>query len=222
MQVIDYAPLINGIGFKVNEGKNPLYEDPSIFEALKMLKDNNNLEEAVTATKFFEAERELKYKIPVKYREEFFFAAKNGEVYKDVPAYLVYLINYAIKNFGSPNYFLYLANKQTLRRLLSPENFYNGVTCRDLIISLTGFSQYSPLSESNYKSRTSEQVTDIYIEEQDAIAMLPADLAEKLSTEDIKAIKLERGMLTLNGVDLLNVLGLAGVRSSTYDLRRVI
>lgn len=227
MSMIEYGDYI--LGKKFVEGQiNPPFrmKEADMVELSKLLasypyaKDNLNVSN--TASEFYKLEPDMSNRIPASKREEYFYTAKVGSACAICSAKVVYFIKQAIEKYGSPNYFLYLLSERDLRAVFSAGYVTNGYTLRDVICSVSGLEDYMPLTEASPKVKIGEHF-DVYIKDTDAIAMLPASIANLLSPSDIDGIKREKDALVLSNGKLLKTLAdHVGVVNSVYDLREVI
>lgn len=224
--IIEYGDYI--LGKKFMEGEAVKYR--MSIDDLKQLKSLlqihptavQNLSMLESPKLFFTKEPDMKNDIPVAKREEYFYTAKIGMSAQDVPAKLIYFIKKSIETYGSPNYFLFLMQENDLTEVFTKGYLDNGMTVRDVIVNLTSSVEYMPLADGRFKSVTNVKFTDLYIEAENAIALVPNDLAELLSFTDLSSVKLENKSLRLNGKPIAQLGNYIGVVNSIYDLRNII
>lgn len=226
-KITDYGDYILGKKYTEGEIVEPARMSEEDVKELKRLLAIHptavqNLSLISSPKLFYTKEPDMKNDIPPAKREEYFYAAKIGKVALTVPSKLIYFIELAIKEYGSPNYFLYLMQENDLDSVFSKGYLSGGMTVKDVIANLSKSPSYLPLAEGRYKSVTGENQVDIFIEEENAIAMLPKDLSDVLSFADIQKLRVENKCIKLQGKPIAQLGNYVGVVNSTYDLRNII
>lgn len=225
-KMIDYGDYILGKKFTDVATKQYRMTADDLKELKRLLIIHPTAAQNITAINspklFYTKEPDMKNDIEPAKREEYFYTAKLGRACLHVPAKLVYFVELAIKEYGSPNYFMFLMQEKDLEEIFSKDYLSAGYTVRDVIVSLTSNHSYMPLREGSYKSITGDNQVDLYIEEEDSIAMVPSELSKSLSYSDIKQISIVAGQLCISGKPISQLGNYIGIGGSTYDLRSII
>lgn len=170
---------------------------------------------------FYKTMVDFKHIIPKEYREEVFYAAKNGKMYKEVPAFCVYIISKAWESCnGIPNLILKTIPLPALKKFFEEGYFAGSITLRDVICNIC-CEEYTPLSLYHLKNKMKD-FTEIYVQSTDMVAAVPHSIAESLNDESIASIDCTANGLETNGVLLRTMAGHVGAINSVYDLRKVL
>lgn len=173
------------------------------------------------ARDFYDTMVDFKHFFDSKIRDELFYAAKTKKVYRQIPAFCVYLLERAWNEcYGIPNLIIKVLPTSALKKFFEEGYFTGGVTLKDAICNIC-CEEYQPLSIQNNKNKLHD-FTEIYVESTDMVAALPHSIADDLTTSAISEIKVTSNGLETNGVLLRTMSGYVGAINSMYDLREVI
>ncbi len=173
------------------------------------------------ANDFFNTMVDFKHFFDEDIRQEVFYSAKNGKIYRQVPSFCVYIITKAWELcYGIPNLILKVIPVSALKQFFEEDYLHGGLTLKDVICNVCS-EEYEPLCLYHPMNKLKE-FTEIYVESTDMVAAVPHRIAEVLDDASISAIKATPNGLETNGVLLRTMGGFVGAVNSIYDLRTVI
>lgn len=189
------------------------------------------LEEDIIAKEFFNAYEmaddfyktmvDFKHYIPKELREEVFYAAKNGRMYREIPSFCVYIIEKAWKQCnGIPNLLFKVIPVAAIKKFCEEGYFLGGLTLRDVICNLCT-ENYNPLSIYHPKNKVGD-FTELYIQSADMVAAVPNSIADVLDDNSITQITVTPNGLEVNGTLLRTMANHIGAINSVYDLRELL
>lgn len=226
MLIIDYAKYVMGEKSPWTLGKEPYRAtEEDLKEASELLEKHvtaaDNLKVMHSPKLFFSREVDFSNDLPKHKREELFYALKLGYASTVAPAKLIWYIETAVKEYGSPNFLFKIALEKDMQDFLSEGYLSDGYTVRDVICSVAKLPNYTPLSEGKLAVQIGDH-WDLYIHDTDAIAMVPADLKELLSHDDISKLKVKSQKIYIGDKPVCQLGRYIGAVNSCYDLRRLL
>lgn len=226
MRVIDYADYVMGLKSPWELIKEPYRADrEGLKMAVEMLDKHptakSNLDTMKMPKLFYIREPDMANDIPKHMREELFYALKLGYASTVAPAKLLYYIKISYEEYGSPNYLFKITLEKDLQEFMSKGYLADGYTLRDVICSITKLPSYSPLSEGKLAVQMGEH-WDVYIHDNDSIAMLPGDLRQLLSHDDIRNLSVKGNRIYIGEKPISQLGKYIGAVNSCYDLRKLL
>lgn len=224
MLIPEMAPYIYGEKF-TRDGL-PLYriEQDLYNEAAQMVAEMEGASESLNSFEkpkyFYKSNPDIEYLVPPNAREEIFFALKNGYACEEVPAKCIYLLNKAYHAaYEIPNLIFKAISVEDFN-VLCQQNYFNGVSLRDVIKSFI-CETYEPITyESPIKRHA--KFAEIYVAETDMIVAVPLDIAERMSTKDAHNLHVTSKGVCLGDIPLRILGERYGAINSTYDLRACV
>lgn len=198
----------------------------SVLEDFLTLLEGDSIAKALfdaydVAADFYRSMPDFKYHIPKEVREDAFYAAKNGMIYNQIPAFCVYILRKCYDQcFGIPNLLLKIIPVSILKKFFAENYFGGGVSLYDAICNICT-EEYSPLSMHHVKNKLKD-FTEIYVESTDMVAAVPHDIGDALTDASISCIKTSPNGLESGGMLLRTMCGRVGAINSVYDLRKVL
>lgn len=219
----ELAPYISGKQF-TGEVSIPRGSEEILKKFLTMLEEDDIAKECFNAYEyakdFYKSMPDFAHFIPKELHQECFYAAKNGAMYKEIPALCVYMLRKAYEACnGIPNLIPKVIPSNVLNEWCK-KGYFAGITLQDAICNVCN-AKYKPLSKS-YLKNVVDDFVEIYIESEDMVAAVPIKLAEQLDESSIKRIELTENGLAVDGVLLRTLCNYVGAINSYYDLRKLI
>lgn len=217
-------PYINGHKF-IDASKFPVRCDERVLEDFLTLLEEDNIAKTFFDTlevpvDFYNTMVDFKHLVPKDMREEIFFAAKNGEYYKEVPSMCVYMIRKAwSKCYGIPNLIFKILPISAIKEFCK-EGYLGSLTLRDVVCNVCT-DEYTPLGTYNRKNKLRD-FTEIYVQSTDMVAAVPHSIGDILDDASIAAIQQTSNGLAVGNKLLRTMGGRVGAINSVYDLREVI
>lgn len=173
-------------------------------------------------TDFFDTMVDFQKSYPKNMWQELFYGAKlDGEVYRAVPSFCVFMLKKAYDSvYHIPNLIIKALPAKCINMFTQENYFSGGYSLRDVIQNVCN-SDYMPLSKTNLKNEV-DNFVEIYICNNDMVAAVPKDLAESLHDDGILEITETVYGLTLRDVPLNKMCGYTGNVKSVYDLRDLL
>ena len=173
------------------------------------------------AADFYKTILDFRHIIPKEYREEVFYAAKNGKMYKEIPSFCVYTLTRAWEQcYGIPNLLFKVVPIPAIKKFCEDGYFLGGLSLRDVVCNVCT-DEYAPLSVYHSKNRLKD-FSEVYVQSADMVAALPHSIADSLSDSSITAITVTPNGLETGGVLLRTMANHVGAVNSIYDLREVL
>lgn len=170
---------------------------------------------------FYKTMVDFKQIIPKEYREEVFYAAKVGTMYKEVPSFCVYVLKASWELcHGIPNLLFKVVPITAIKKFCEEGYFLGGITLRDVVCNVCS-EEYVPLSLYHTKNKLKE-FSEIYVPSADMVAAVPHSIADALDAASIAAITLTANGLETGGMLLRTMGNHVGAINSNYDLREVL
>ena len=222
----ELEPYVMGKMF-TGDAKRPVYlEENDVVEFMTMLeqfpvaKEVFNLCEAPTDFYYMCPEFAKKYKSTDKW-SELFYAAKNGGIYRSIPAYCVYLLRKAWAECnGIPNLILKVLPLKALNMFLQKDYFLGGLSLYDAICNVCT-SDYQPIAINRLKIKH-DDFYELYIKCTDMVAAVPAPIAEILPDSSLEKIEVSAKDMLIDGKPIRTLCSYVGAINSTYDLRDLL
>lgn len=178
------------------------------------------------ASSFFKAYPDIAELTPKEKREDIFYAVKLEQYYKGVPNKLIYILKKLIKALDGrvlPNHIIELGE-----HLLTPyakKNYvseFGRFTFKDILENVCN-QTITLLSDSNYLVKISGEVYEVYIPDMQRVALLPSDIASRLTYEDCLNLHYEPDKgVCLNGSPLRTWGNRLGILHNDFDLVEVL
>lgn len=154
-------------------------------------------------------------------RVEVYYAAKNGGLYKQIPAYCVYILKKAWAECnGITNLICKVIPLNCLETFCQEDYFLGGLSLYDAICNVCT-PDYTPVSDRNLKVRNGN-FYELYIASTDMVAIVPDAIANVLTDDAIRSIEVSARDLLVDGKPLRTFAGYIGAINSTYDLRELL
>jgi hypothetical protein len=169
-----------------------------------------------SSSQFFQLEPDIAQYVPKKSRDEMFYALKNGFFSPCVPAKCLYLVNKIYNTHRLCN----LVPKLLPKEVFAKNYLAGGFTLLDVIATLCD-KRYTPLARHMLSSSYGDH-HEVYVNATDMIAAIPADIASKLSEEEIFQMEVDNDGLKIKGVYIAFMGGRHGACNSKYDLRKLV
>ena len=223
LSLIELEPYITGKQF-TGTIDMPRCPEEVLKKFLNMLEEDDIAKEFFNtydvAQNFYTTMPDFKHFIPKELQVECFYAAKNGVLYKEIPALCVYILRKAndVCN-GIPNLIPKVVPSNVLNEWCK-KGYFNGITLKDAICNVCN-SKYKPLS-STYLKNPVDDFVEIYITSTDMVAAVPKKIADCLDEASIERIELTENGLAVDGVLLRTLANYVGAINSYYDLRKLI
>lgn len=223
MTILEMAAYVNGDTF-TRECKPPIRCTPEMYaRVVQEAAASETYKDVIgvldTAESFAIMETDVCRSMPKSEREEMFFCLKNGGYSPDVPAKCIYVLKTLFEKYGSVSLAL-KALPNHLFTIFFQKNYLNGCCMRDVIKSLID-SDYEPFTSANLRIKHKDY-DEVYVLEQDMVALFPKDISNKLTDTDVSRISLDKRGLTVDGLVIRIMAGHYGAVNSIYDLRAVI
>lgn len=223
MTILEMAAYVNGDVF-TRECKPPVRCTPEMYaRVVREAVSSETFEQVIgvvdTYDGFAMLEVDVAKSMPTSEREEMFYCLKNGGYSQDVPAKCLYVLRTLFNQYGSVSLAL-KALPANMFKVFFQKNYLNDCSMRDVIKSLID-PDYEPFTTANLRIKH-EQYDEIYVIDQDMVALLPKDISSKLTDTDISRVTLTKQGLAVNGLVLRIMAGHYGAVNSTYDLRAVV
>lgn len=223
MTLLDFAPYVNGDAF-TRECPAPVRCTPYMYD--KVVKEagasdtfSSVIQLIDSYEEFLSVEVDVAKSIPVSEREEMFYCLKNGGYSEDVPAKCIYIFKTLFAKYSSVSLAL-LALPKSMFTVFFQKNYLKDCTMRDVIKSLID-PDYEPFTTANLRIKH-KNYDEVYVVDQDMVALLPKDISDKLTDTDISRMYLAKTGLTVDGLLVRCMAGHFGAINSTYDLRAVV
>lgn len=219
LEIIDY---ITGKKYLDKVKEEPFRSDENTFnDIIRIFSKGVFVEDNIKATDnykvFYENEPDIARLVPDDRKEEYFYAMKIEQCSSAIPAKYLFLLKKCYETYGTLNNLGLVLPKSNLKVLFSEGTISEGYTLEQIIKSLVDKS-YSPFRKGSYKNEVGDFV-EVYLEKVNRVAILPKDIADKLTDEDIKQIEVKKGALTLAGVNILKTGKYVGVCDRVYNLK---
>ena len=173
------------------------------------------------ASDFYRVYPDFTVKFRKEIRTEVFYAAKNGGIYKQIPAYCVYILKKSWEQCnGIANLICKVIPLSCLELFCQEGYFLGGLSLYDVICNVCT-SDYTPLSESKLKVRNGD-FYELYIKNTDMVAAVPDAIANILTDDALLGIEVSARDLLVDGKPLRSLAGYVGAINSTYDLRELL
>lgn len=170
---------------------------------------------------FYNTMIDFKHFIPKEHRDEVFYAAKVGKMYREVPAFCVYILEKAWEQCnGMPNLLFKVIPIQAIKKFCEEDYFLGGLSLRDVICNIC-CEDYSPVSFYSPKNKVGN-FTELYIPSADMVAAVPNSIADCLDDNSVTQIVLGTNGLEIHGKLLRTMANHVGAINSTYDLRELL
>lgn len=154
-------------------------------------------------------------------KDEVFYAAKIGKMYRQVPSFCVYVIKKAWDScYGIPNLISKVLPVSALKKFFEEGYLRGGVTLKDVICNICT-EEYNPICLYRPVNKLTGFV-EVYVESTDMVAAIPHSIADSLDDSAISSIKVTANGLETQGVLLRTMCGKVGAVNSVYDLRNVL
>lgn len=220
----DLEPYINGKKF-TGEVEVARGDEAILKKFLNLLEEDDIAKEFFNtydvAQNFYTTMPDFKQIIPKELQVECFYAAKNGVMYKEIPAFCVFLLKKAIAECdGIPNLIPKVIPSNVLNEWCKKGYFGGGLSLKDVICNICT-PNYKPLCNTYLKNVVGD-FTEIYVTSTDMVAAIPNKIAECLDDESIRNIVLTSNGLSTNDVILRTMCNYVGAINSYYDLRKLI
>lgn len=166
---------------------------------------------------FFTAVPIMNKLVPEEKRQEVFYATKLGRSKVGVPTKLLYLLEESYKVNKTPNRLISNINKNALKPYLNPDMLEEGLRVVDVVGDIVG-STFSTLT-SNQKVKRFGNVYEAYIEDIDKVAILPLEIVDSVSREELNNISYDKSKgLVLEGKPLRKIICSSGIVLDDLDL----
>lgn len=224
--LVSLEPYITGHKFYGECKKDTVrYNEEILKKFLTMLEEDPIAKEFFTAYEvsqdFYKTMVDFRKIIPKELQNEVFYAAKNGCMYKEIPAFCVYLLRKAWnESYGIPNLIIKKLPTTALQKFLAKDYFLGGLSLKDAICNVCT-DEYVPLSVYHPKNKLKD-FTELYIASADMVAAVPHSIGDALTDDAIASIKVTPNGLSTNGVLLRTMCNYVGAINSTYDLRELL
>lgn len=223
MTILEMAAYVNGDAF-TRECKPPIRCTPEMYaRVVKEAQASDTFQDVIkvvdTLQGFAMMEVDVVRSMPVSEREEMFYCLKNGGYCLDVPAKCIYVLKELHKQYSSVSLAL-KALPKNMFTVFFQKNYLNGCSMRDVIKSMID-PDYEPFTSANLRIKHKDY-DEVYVIDQDMVALLPKDISNKLTDTDVSRITLTKQGLTVDGLVIRIMAGHFGAVNSTYDLRAVI
>lgn len=223
LSLIELEPYITGKQF-TGEVDIPRCTEEMLKKFLTMLEEDNIAKECFNAyeyaANFYTAMPDFKHFIPKELQQECFYAAKNGVMYKEIPALCVYLLKKAYESCnGIPNLILKAIPSNVLNEWCK-KGYFKGITLQDAICNVCN-PKYKPFNNAYLKNPMGDFV-EVYVPSEDMVAAVPNSIAEYLDENSIRKIELTDNGLAVNGVLIRTLCNYVGAINSYYDLRKLL
>lgn len=193
-----------------------------------ILSINAKLKDAFDATEdgnyFFKTFPEIGKMLDKHVLIDVFYAYKMGKYYHGVPNKLIFILRKAFEAYGTKH-----VNKalESCTALLKPyigciyKSSEGDYTIKDIIDNLCGYST-TLLTDANLKCDVGDNLYEVYISNVDRVAIIPRDIAERLSYEDCLNLEYSPELgIHLKGTPLRTIGGRFGVLFDDFDLSEV-
>ncbi len=180
----------------------------------------SNLNVLEVASAFYKAEPDFAHDVPPNQREEVFYALKLNFVSPIVPAKILFLIEKTFSLYGTLNLIPKVFPKSDLDDLFAEGYLQSGYTLRDVLCTLYD-EKYMPLSIGNLAVPNKEN-WDIYIKETDMVAIVPSQIKERLTQDDILKLSIKNKRIMLGDKELRFIGDYYGAVNSCYDLSGIV
>lgn len=170
---------------------------------------------------FYEHFPWIKKCFPVNKAKELFYAAKCEMIYEDVPPTVVFLLRKALATFEYK--YVNLAVSRVERKMLEPYLKTNiledGTVYKDVIDNIVGTS--SKLLTPAVPCVDVEGVSELYVPNIDAVALVPTDMLEGITDlEDFRSVEYDKVFgLMIKGQIIRTMGGRTGLTKNDLDLR---
>lgn len=171
------------------------------------------------AKSFMLTERDISLIIPKREQADVFYALKMGEYSFNVPSYCLYVLRSLYEEFGSVSLAIKALSKGQFK-VFFQKNYLTDATMLDVIKSYID-PDYEPFTLSKLRIHHKDY-DEIYIADKDMVALLPKDLSEALTDNDLPQIEVTKDGLAIKGLLLRFLGGHYGAINSIYDLRGLI
>lgn len=223
MTISEMAPYMNGDMY-TRECKAPSRCTPQMYEkVVELAASSKSFASMISMIEdyrdFMHLEPDIANLFPISEREEMFFCLKNGGYCTDVPAKCIYTFKKLFDQYGSVSIALKALPVNTFK-VFFQKNYLNNCTMRDVIKNFID-PDYEPLSAARLRL-SHDTYDEVLVLEKDMIALLPKDIASKLSDKDLAGITLGKDGLEIDGLLLRFMGGHYGAINSNYDLRRLV
>lgn len=222
MEIVELHAHMEGVEFYKRKKINP---QPTQEEMSEMINNvltvtgaKENLETCELPKHFFDYIPLLRMFVPSKYEEEVFYALKSGHYSPDMPSKIIYAAQEALKT-GAVNNFLTLFNTNDYNTIFSEGYLPEGYSMYDAVCSVVGeFNLIKPWTRI-VKSNQFEGFHEVFVPTANYVAVVPSDIAEALTEDDVDELNVKKGILQIGEVPLLHLGNYIGVSSGTFDLR---
>lgn len=218
-------PYILGKKF-TGTAKNVARGNPKVLEDfLTLLEEDPIAKEFFNAydiaADFYKTMVDFRHFIPKELREEVFYAAKIGKMYREVPSFCVYILEKAWEQCnGIPNLIFKIVPVTAIKKFCEEGYFLGGLTLRDVVCNICN-EEYTPLSFYHPKNKVGD-FTELYIPSADMVAAVPNSIADTLDDNSVTQITVVSNGLEVNGVLLRTMCNHVGAINSIYDLRELL
>lgn len=225
MKITEAADYI--LGRKFMEGKRKQFRGTSeVLELGRKLVDiyptmSKNLNLLESDTIFYKMEPDVFEKVPKEMREELFYSMKLNQLSSIVPAKTLYFLDKCYKLYGSMNLLPRVIPASYLKQMFTEGHLAEGYNLRDVICSLYD-EKYKPISDGDLVVPNRDN-WDIYIEETDMVAIIPTEIKEKLTYDDIKRLQIKNKQIVLGELPIRFLSDKhIGATNSIYDLSTIV
>lgn len=224
MLLVDMAPYIIGRAFS-RDAKPPIRCTSEMFQrALEVAACSDTFAATVqyceTPKDFYRLEPDIEAFIPLSEREEVFYCLKNEMYSPAVPAKCIYYIKKIYNMYNIPSLVWKCLPVATLTIFFQGNYLDQGLTLKDVINSFCD-SNYVPLSTQNLSSKIKDG-TEIYVPNTDMVAVVPTNIANKLSYDDLHKVQYVTEGVSVGDSPIRFMSGYHGACRSAYDLRTLV
>lgn len=225
MRIVEAADYILGRRFLSEEVVEPFRGSLELLQLGRNLLQKHqtaslNLDQLESYKVFYKMEPDLEKEVAKEAQEELFYALKLNYLSPLIPAKSLYLFTKIYNLYGSLNLIPKALPRADLSLLFTKGYVAEGYTVRDVLCTLFD-EQYKPLSEGEL-CVPNKKNWDIYIEETDMVAIVPTEIRNRLTNDDIKRLKVEGKEIKLGGTPIRFLGTQVGAVNSTYDLSGLV
>ena len=224
LTILELAPYIKGEQKLEVEYSKPKLKEDQFQEFWNKLNMNNTYKTLLECSQFYKDYFQVCYDLAKMFdrelHSELFYAAKVGYFYEGVPTYLVYMIKECLKEYPFGNLLIKRIPTPLLNQYFR-EGALGNVSLYDIIAKELGTS-YQVIDKGHLYSEY-ETYAELYIPNEDMVAIVPNDLIQSLTTDYIESLSMyEDGLASADGVYLGKLGGYHGACNSYYDLRKLV
>ena len=228
MNIIELNKII--LGSEKEEIVCPLITKEDIEQFQNLLFVNSQIksvfEACEDASSFYKGFADFASLIEKEKREDIFYAVKMGTYYQGIPNRLLYILRRLITAVGNrklPNHIIELGDNLLVPYMKCDYISEAGkFTFKDILDNVCSQS-VNLITDSAYSVKISGEVYEVFIPGVERVALLPADIGERLSYEDCLNLQYDFELgVHLNGVPLRTYGNRIGVILNDFDLVEVL